>query len=54
MDLLLNLRRTVRTFPDAPAIVDGDVRMTWRDFDQDTRKLAAGLVELGLRPGEDR
>jgi len=52
MDLLLNLRRTVSNFPDAPAIVDGDVRMTWRDYDQDTRKLAAGLVELGLQPGD--
>jgi non-ribosomal peptide synthetase component E (peptide arylation enzyme) len=47
MDLLLNLRRTVSNFPDAPAIVDGDVRMTWRDYDQDTRKLAAGLAAYG-------
>lgn len=52
MDLLLNLRRTVHHTPDAPAIVDGDVRMTWRDYDQQTRDLAAGLVALGTQSGD--
>ncbi|HEU5200781.1 MAG TPA: AMP-binding protein, partial [Ktedonobacterales bacterium] len=52
MDLLVNLRRTVRLSPDAPAIVDGDVRKTWREYDQATRDLAAGLVALGAQPGD--
>ena len=52
MDLLLNLRRTVNNFPDAPAIIDGNVRMNWREYDLETRTLAAGLVTLGARPGD--
>jgi len=51
MDLLLNLRRTVNNFPDAPAIIDGSVSMNWREYDLETRNLAAGLVALGARPG---
>jgi long-chain acyl-CoA synthetase len=52
MDLLVNLRRTVRLSSDASAIVDGEVRKTWREYDQATRDLAAGLVALGARPGD--
>ena len=52
MDLLLNLRRTVNNFPDASAIIDGSVRMNWREYDLETRNVAAGLVELGARPGD--
>ena len=52
MDLLLNLRRTVNNFPDAPAIIDGSIRMNWREYDLETRNLAAGLVTLGTRPGD--
>ena len=52
MDLLLNLRRTVNNFPDAPAIIAGNVRMNWREYDLESRNLAAGLVALGARPGD--
>ena len=52
MDLLLNLRRTVNNFPDAPAIIDGSIRMNWREYDMETRHVAAGLVSLGTRPGD--
>ncbi len=52
MDLLLNLRRTVNNFPDAPAIIDGSIRMNWREYDLETRHVAAGLVALGARPGD--
>ena len=52
MDLLLNLKRTVNNFPDAPAIIDGSVRMNWREYDLETRTLAAGLMTLGVQPGD--
>jgi len=52
MDLLLSLRRAVNNFPDAPAIIDGSVSMNWREYDLETRNLAAGLVALGVRPGD--
>jgi long-chain acyl-CoA synthetase len=52
MDLLLCYRRTVNHFPDAPAIIDGNVRMNWREYDLETRNLAAGLVALGAKPGD--
>lgn len=50
MDSLLGLRRAVRLYPDRPAVVDGETRLTWREFDERTRKLAAGLRTLGVQP----
>jgi fatty-acyl-CoA synthase len=39
--------------PDAEAIVDGDRRLTWRDFDRRVRGLASGLrATYRLRPGD--
>ncbi len=52
MDLLLSLRRTVNNFPDMPAIIDGNVRMNWHEYDVETRTLAAGFVALGVTPGD--
>jgi long-chain acyl-CoA synthetase len=52
VDNLLDLRRAVRLYPDRPAVVDGETRLTWREFDARTRKLAAGLRALGVQPGD--
>jgi acyl-CoA synthetase (AMP-forming)/AMP-acid ligase II len=38
-------------FPDAPAVVHADRRITWSDFDRRAGALAAALVDQGLRPG---
>src|SRR5262245_55288407 len=35
-----------------PAVVDGDVRLTYAQLDDRVRRLAAGLQGLGVQPGE--
>ncbi|WP_233890020.1 AMP-binding protein [Paraburkholderia flagellata] len=48
------LRDTALRFPDRPAVVfrEQGVRWTWRDFDQQVDRLAAGLFSLGLGKGD--
>ncbi|NIP74364.1 MAG: long-chain fatty acid--CoA ligase, partial [Gammaproteobacteria bacterium] len=37
---------------DAPAVADGAVRLSYRELDDRVRRLAAGLRNLGLAPGD--
>ena len=48
------LRRIAQTFPQRPALVvcDQQVRMNYRQFDAEVQHVAAGLLALGLEPGE--
>ncbi|HEX9841307.1 MAG TPA: AMP-binding protein, partial [bacterium] len=46
------LERAVRLWGDAPAVVDGELRLTYRELDERVHRLAAGLQGLGLRHGE--
>jgi long-chain acyl-CoA synthetase len=51
------LAATVARYGDLPAYSDRDgagqwQTMTWREFSEAVQKLAAGLVQLGLQPGE--
>jgi long-chain acyl-CoA synthetase len=51
------LAATVAEYGDRPAYSDRDgadpwQTMTWREFSDAARRLAAGLVQLGLQPGE--
>jgi fatty-acyl-CoA synthase len=39
-------------FPDRIAVVDGERRLTWKEFSQRVRRLAAALQRAGIRPGE--
>jgi long-chain acyl-CoA synthetase len=52
MDILAGLRRAARNFADAPAVIDGDTRLTWREVDRWVRRLAIGLRRLGIQPGD--
>jgi fatty-acyl-CoA synthase len=42
------LERTARAFPDRTAVVDGDRRLTWTDFDERARRLAVALQNSGI------
>src|SRR5678815_579856 len=48
------LRRIAVTWPQRPAIVvpAQGVRLTWREFDNEVTRLAAGLLAMGLAPGD--
>jgi long-chain acyl-CoA synthetase len=46
------LERAVRLWGDAPAVVDGELRLTYRELDERVRRLAAALQGLGLQHGE--
>ncbi|PYN18262.1 MAG: hypothetical protein DME05_01485, partial [Candidatus Rokuibacteriota bacterium] len=38
--------------PDKPAVIEGERRLTWREYHEQRNRLARGLVGLGLAPGE--
>jgi long-chain acyl-CoA synthetase len=46
------LSNTARNYPDSTAFVCGDRQLSYRELDTQTGKLAAGLNELGVRPGD--
>jgi fatty-acyl-CoA synthase len=46
------LERSARVFPDRTAIIDGELRMTYSEFFERTRRLAASLRELDIQSGD--
>lgn len=46
------LRRSAARFRDKVAIIDGDVRVTYAQFDRMVTGVAAGLAEAGVGPGD--
>jgi long-chain acyl-CoA synthetase len=49
IDLFL---RNVEHFPDAGALVDGDTRLTWRDYGREAAAVALALHDLGIDQGD--
>src|SRR5215475_12817128 len=45
-------RAVAERYPDRDAVVTGDGRLTYRELDERTDRVGAGLAGLGLRPGE--
>lgn len=46
------LDRACSYFKDRTAIIDGDRRLNYRELGEFTNRVANGLIELGVRPGE--
>ncbi len=46
------LERIVNVIPDKLAFVQGDRKLTWKQFDERVNKLANGLFNLGIKKGE--
>ena len=46
------LERGLEADPDGPAVISADTRWTWRELDERVGSAAAGLLGLGLRPGD--
>jgi fatty-acyl-CoA synthase len=46
------LEDTARRFPDRPAVLYEDRRILYRDLAAEANRLAAGLVKLGIQPGD--
>jgi long-chain acyl-CoA synthetase len=46
------LDRAVRFFPDRTALVDGDVRLTYRELGDRVNRLANALLAMGLEKGD--
>ena len=46
------LRRAAERFPDKPALIDGDRRITYGEFDRLADRCAAGLIVSGLSKGD--
>ncbi|MEX2159238.1 MAG: long-chain-fatty-acid--CoA ligase [Dehalococcoidia bacterium] len=46
------LRRAAKLYPNKTAIVDGDRRYTYRDFQERVNRFAHALLALGIAPGD--
>ena len=46
------LRRPAQLYPDKIAIVDGDLRFTYREFQARVNQLSNALLELGIQQGD--
>jgi acyl-CoA synthetase (AMP-forming)/AMP-acid ligase II len=46
------LKERIQLHPDRLAQIDGDVHMTYKEFGEQVYKLASGLLDLGVKPGE--
>jgi acyl-CoA synthetase (AMP-forming)/AMP-acid ligase II len=42
----------VRLFPDRPALIQEDLELTYRQLDERCNRVARGLIDRGVRPGE--
>jgi long-chain acyl-CoA synthetase len=52
LSLAAVLAEAARRYPDRVAVVDAGTRVSYRDLWEQSRAYAAGLVELGIRPGD--
>ena len=52
VDVKRVLRLGLETTPDHPALIAYDRRLTWRQLDDSSTRLAAHLIGLGLEPGD--
>jgi long-chain acyl-CoA synthetase len=52
LSLATVLAEAARRHPDTVAVVDGDIRVTYAELWLEARCYAAGLRELGVRPGD--
>ena len=46
------IRRAALHFKDAPCLTEGDLSISFRDFDRLTDRVGNALLELGLKPGD--
>jgi long-chain acyl-CoA synthetase len=52
MNIAANLEKTASYFPHRCAVVDGERQISYKQFNQESSKVAAALVGAGLKPGE--
>lgn len=52
MELTQSLHRNLQQRPDAAAVVDGEVELSWREFVDEVARLAAALRAHGVEPGD--
>ncbi|HWN32192.1 MAG TPA: FadD3 family acyl-CoA ligase [Pseudonocardia sp.] len=46
------LAEAAQRWPDGPALIDGDVRLTWSELAERVRRVARFLAAEGVRPGD--
>ena len=46
------LRRPALLYPDKTAIVDGDLRISYREYQERVDRLSNALLSLGISPGD--
>src|SRR5688572_20886951 len=52
MTLLDTLNEFATRRPDAPFLIEGSISLSYSETRRQSRRIASGLINLGLQPGE--
>jgi acyl-CoA synthetase (AMP-forming)/AMP-acid ligase II len=51
MDIAAQLERSAAFFPDRPAVHQDGLELTYKQLNEQSNQIAAGLVRMGVKPG---
>ncbi len=52
MNLATNLERSTQFFPNKPALREGDIELSYSQFNDRVNRVATGLISMGVKPGD--
>ena len=52
MNIAKNLENAAFYFPDRTAVIEGDRKISFIEFSQESNRVASALTGLGVRPGD--
>ncbi|MCP4667807.1 MAG: AMP-binding protein, partial [Deltaproteobacteria bacterium] len=52
MNISKNLENAALYFPDRPAVIEEDRKISYRELNQETNRIASALKNMGLQPGD--
>ncbi len=52
MNIAKNLENAAFYFPDRPAVIEGDQKISFLEFNQESNRIATALTGMGIQPGD--
>jgi len=52
MNVVHNLEKAAFHFPEKVAVIEGDKRVSYAEFDRDANRIAGAMTGAGVRPGD--
>jgi len=52
VNIAKNLENAAFYFPDRPAVIEGDQKISFLEFNQESNRIATALAGMGIQPGD--